>query len=82
MNTEHCYFICLTSGRQGLSFRGNWKRDEGVEINSNFYQLLNRIEVGDPCITKWINKNQLKDTINPLQLFIFTNVIRCSRLQL
>ena len=29
------------------------------------------------------NENQyLKDTINPLQLFIFTNIIRCSRLPL
>ena len=26
--------------------------------------------------------NGVKDTINPLQLFIFTNVIHCSRLPL
>ena len=35
----------LTSGQQGLSFRGNWNGDEGTEKNSNFYQLLKRIEV-------------------------------------
>ena len=29
---------------------------------------------------KFLLIEQLKDTINPLQRFIFTNVIRCSRL--
>ena len=70
MNTEQtseniftlwlCYFICLTSGYQGLSFHGNWNGDEVAEKNSNFYQLLKKIEVDDPRITKWMNKKQLK----------------------
>ena len=48
--------MCLTLGRRRLSFRGNWNGDEGAEKNSNFYQLLKRIEVDDPRITKWMNK--------------------------
>ena len=40
------------------------------------------------CVCNWCNtlqfpaKQSSNDTINPLQLFIFTTVIRCSRLQL
>ena len=40
------------------------------------------------CVCNWCNtlqfpaKESVKDTINPLQLFIFTTVMRCSRLQL
>ena len=45
-----------------MSFRGNRNGDEGAEKNSNFYQLLKRIEVDDPRITKWMNKKQLKYT--------------------
>ena len=57
-------------------------------INGMFYDLLGIIELNR--VSSWENiKGEylwviaaFKDTINPLQLFIFTNVIRCSRLQL
>ena len=58
---------CLTSGRKELSFRGNWNGNEGAEKNSNFYQLLKRIEVEDPRITKWMNKQQRKYTSPDIQ---------------
>ena len=32
------------------------------------------------CFLAYFTQCRVKDTINPLQLFIFTNVIRCSRL--
>ena len=57
----------VTSGRQGLSFHGNWNGDEGTEKNSNFYHRLNRIQVEDPRITKWMNKKQMKYTSPDIQ---------------
>ena len=57
-------------------------------INGMFYDLLGIIELNR--VSSWENIKgkylwvtaAFKDTINPLQLFIFTNVMRCSRLQL
>ena len=57
-------------------------------INGKFYDLLGIIELNR--VSSWENIKRkylwviaaFKDTINPLQLFIFTNVIRCSRLRL
>ena len=75
-NTEQIFISCreLNDAKKSL-------------INGKFYNLLEIIELnrvsswgsikGKPL---WINA-AFKDTINHLQLFVFTNVIRCSRLQ-
>ena len=51
---------------------------------SRFFRVLVwvRVQVLEVAFEKWSWRNLVKDTINFSQLFIFTNVIRCSRLPL
>ena len=52
----------------------NWDGDEGAEKNLNFHEFLKRIKVEDPRITKWMNKNQLKQTSDIQNLMLKVNI--------
>ena len=68
------YFYVVTLSFQLLNFRVtrniiSWELEWRWRIRKklNFYQLLKRIEVDDPRITKWMNKKQLKYTSRDIQ---------------
>ena len=68
------YFYVITLSFHLLNFRVtrniiSWELEWRWRIRKklNFYQLLKRIEVDDPRITKWMNKKQLKYTSPHIQ---------------
>ena len=44
--------------RQGLPFRGDWDQETGVELNSNFHQLMLLRAEEDPAVLDWLQKKQ------------------------
>eukprot|EP00112_Aurelia_sp_Birch-Aquarium-sp1_P015994 Seg3588.3 transcript_id=Seg3588.3/GoldUCD/mRNA.D3Y31 product="Zinc finger MYM-type protein 1" protein_id=Seg3588.3/GoldUCD/D3Y31 len=53
--------------RQALPLRGDWKKAEKSEADSNFYQLLQLRCDEDPSIVEWLQKKTYKFTLADIQ---------------